>query len=320
MMACMNTANNMPLRVRDFIATGEGLYFAVVADDLEQGRAPCFLRYLREANGLRKVNTQEANRLLHDEHSQYLWRSPNRQADLHGVPLERIVRRYSAQERAGELIDKAEDPLERIAALFLRACRDAGVRRQDMGVSGSLLLSCHHAASDIDTVFYDRAAFDAARAVCDREIRNEQSDWSRLNSEQWEQAYQRRGCELSLEQYLWHERRKRNKVMIRGVKLDLSLVRRSPLAETGPCVKQRRVQVEGIVADDQFAFDTPAIWRIDHADVDRVVAWTPTYTGHARKGERIEAAGWLEQCQDGKRQLIVGATREAEGEWIRVIT
>lgn len=73
------------------------------------------------------------------------------------------------------------------------------------------------------------------------------------------------------------------------------------------------------MTEDTFAFDSPARYGIDHPDVSEIVCCTPTYVGQARRGEVIQAAGWLEETSRGTRRLIVGTSREAPGEYVRVL-
>ena len=58
-----------------------------------------------------------------------------------------------------------------------------------------------------------------------------------------------------------------------------------------------------------------AVYLVDHEEVSRVLSFTHTYSGQAKPGEAIEAAGVLEQHGD-EQWLIVGTTREAKGEYI----
>ncbi|HQJ62015.1 MAG TPA: DNA polymerase subunit beta, partial [Methanothrix soehngenii] len=73
------------------------------------------------------------------------------------------------------------------------------------------------------------------------------------------------------------------------------------------------------VTDCEFAFDSPAIFRLDHPEVKEILCFTHTYAGQALPGERIEAKGVLEETANGLR-LVVGTTREARGEWIRSLS
>ena len=49
---------------KDFIETAEGLIFAVVAQGTEQGKVLCFLRYVKDDDGWKKVSTEPANAFL----------------------------------------------------------------------------------------------------------------------------------------------------------------------------------------------------------------------------------------------------------------
>jgi len=73
------------------------------------------------------------------------------------------------------------------------------------------------------------------------------------------------------------------------------------------------------VIDDAHGFDYPARFKIDHEQIDTVVSFTATYTGQAVSGEMVEVSGMLEQTEQGIKRIVVGASREAHGEYIKVI-
>ena len=58
---------------------------------------------------------------------------------------------------------------------------------------------------------------------------------------------------------------------------------------------------------------------IKHNSIKEVISYTATYIGQAKKGEKIEAAGFIEEDKDGVRRLLVGTSREAEEEYIRIV-
>ena len=60
---------------KDFIETAEGLVFAVVVQGDEQGKVLCFLRYIKDTVGWKKVDTQEANAFLKQYFPEYLYYS-----------------------------------------------------------------------------------------------------------------------------------------------------------------------------------------------------------------------------------------------------
>ena len=63
----------------------------------------------------------------------------------------------------------------------------------------------------------------------------------------------------------------------------------------------------------------PAEFKIAHDEFDAIVSFTATYTGQAVKGEIVEVSGVVEQSQQGVKRIVVGSSREAHGEYIKVI-
>ena len=85
----------------------------------------------------------------------------------------------------------------------------------------------------------------------------------------------------------------------------------------GRTLGKRKIVAE--VEDAEFAFDSPAIFTLEHDEINEIFCYSHTYAGQALPGETIEASGIVEETQEGFR-LVVGTTREAKGEWIRSLT
>ena len=77
--------------------------------------------------------------------------------------------------------------------------------------------------------------------------------------------------------------------------------------------------ITATVTDAEFAYDSPAIYKVNHPEIAMVLSYTHTYAGQARKGEVIEARGRLEESATGK-VLVIGTSREPKGEWIKSLT
>jgi predicted nucleotidyltransferase len=300
---------------RDFIETSEGLLFAVVDGTIEDGKVLGFLRY--GPGG--KLNTAAANALLRDAYPKYLHHSIRLDADLHAVPLAAIARHHLPRQRAAELLrlgatDAIEGKLVRLLTLLL----EGGLPAESLGVTGSLLIGRQNRRSDLDVVVYGRGNFFQALARVSALV--EAGLLDELDGPAWRDAYDRRACSLSDQEYYWHERRKGNKGLIEGTKFDLALIAlevdEQPQAiwhKTGTAIVQARV------LDDTRAYDQPARYSIDHPEIGEVQSFTQTYAGQAKTGETIEAAGKVEASNDGRKRLVVGSNREALGEFIRVI-
>jgi len=316
------TIEETPVRYlpRDFVETPEGLLFAVVDRSTAGETIPCFLRYCRSTDGgFRKLGTGAANDLLRREYPRYLFRCEKRDAALHGVCPQELARHLRPRDRLQGLLDPSypADSFEARTARLARALLSEGVGLDSLGITGSVLVGSHRAGSDIDLVLYDAAAFRAAREAVSR--LTGQGVLTLLDERAWQDAYSRRGCALTYEEFRWHEERKRNKGVFEGTKFDLSLVVDD--AEDVPRAwrKLGPVKMSTRVTGDEMAFDYPARLQIEDERIGEVVSFTATYSGQARVGERIEVCGLLEQTTDGTRRIVVGTDREAAGQYVKVM-
>ncbi|MFM8333571.1 MAG: hypothetical protein ACKN9T_17985 [Candidatus Methylumidiphilus sp.] len=300
---------------RDFLETAEGLLFAVVDGLPEDGKVLSFLRY----GAAGKLSTDAANALLRGNHPAYLHHSKRLDARLHAVPIVKVLRHHRPRARVRELLAAgAADAIEAKLLRLLGLLQDADLPLDAVGVTGSVLVGRQTSASDLDLVVYGREHFFNARAIVRRltDARELQS----LSEADWREAHRRRGGELSLAEFLCHERRKGNKGVIDGTKFDLALIVENAEPEP-PAVwrKAGKALLRAKVLDDRRSFDQPARYAIGHSTIGEVLCFTHTYVGQAVAGEMIEAAGIVECADDGRQRLIVGSSREAWGEYIRVL-
>ncbi|MEQ1543688.1 hypothetical protein [Methyloglobulus sp.] len=332
-----------PYLSKDFIETTEGLCFAVVQNGVENCGAEekllCFLRYIKKTsqstfslfesirvffkynpkqNRLwRKVTTEQANTFLQAYHPEYLHYSTILDAQLHAVATGRIIKHHHPKQRLQQIFlsqqrDKVEQDLFDLCQLF----QQNGLELSQIGVTGSILIGVQQPSSDIDLVFYDREHFHKARAITAELISNQLGD---LGNKDWQEAYARRSCTLSLQEYIWHERRKFNKGLINGRKFDLNFVDSQTQSEPINYQKCGEINVQCKIIEDRYGFDYPAKFVIDHETINTVVCFIATYTGQAFVGETVEVSGFLEQAEDGSKRIVVGSSREAPGEYIKVI-
>jgi uncharacterized protein len=303
---------------KDFIETSEGLIFAVVAHGTEKGKALCFLRYVRDNHEWKKVTTEPANAFLKQYHPDYLHYSSVLDAHLHAVAVDRIVKHHQPKQRLQQIMQgKQKDAVERDLFVLCDLLQQHGLDLTQIGITGSLLVGVQKKSSDIDLVCYGRAVFHQCRTITRELI--EQGYLQDLNDDDWQESYQRRSCELSFADYVWHERRKTNKAVINGRKFDLNFINESKNSEAISYQKCGAIKMQCTVIDDTHAFDYPAEFKVDHEQFDAIVCFTATYTGQAIKGETVEVSGIVEQSQLGVKRIVIGSSREAHGEYIKVI-
>lgn len=292
--------------------------FAVVAAGLEDDRVLCCLRYQQTPSGWQKLNTEQAHALLADHYPEYLFYSILRDTACHAVPLARIHLHIHPQQRLQALLlTQPTDPVLRTCIDLLHQLQAHDIDISAMGITGSLLIGAQHPTSDIDLVFYDRVVFQNCRQLLPYLFA--QQHLQPLGDDDWQTTYLRRACELTFADYVWHERRKANKAVLNGRKIDLSFVNRTEPLEQTPYQKIGAVTRTLQVSDDRLAYDYPAVFKVTDAELECVICFTATYTGQAVTGEWIEVAGQLEATQNGLKRLVVGASREAKNEYIKVI-
>ena len=302
----------MRARIRDFFETVDGWIFAV-ADYNHPDGLRSMLRYVPDERGEREANGKRYRKLDFDPAFEFLRKErPIYVRDLHTVPESDVLRLY--QPSAGLQAVADRDPRVRKIATILA---EAGVPRTEMGITGSMLIGLNGPTSDIDFVVYGPWWWKARDIINAAKAGDEIQD---LDLATWQKIYKKRKPETGFDEFMLHEKRKGNRGMVDGTYFDLLFTR--DWSQIEPQMKGKQLGPRKIVAtvtDARFAFDSPAIFRLDDDEVAEIFCYSHTYAGQAREGEVVEAQGVLEETAAGLR-LVVGTTREAKGEWIRSLT
>lgn len=310
----------MRIRPKDFIAINEKLFFAVVYGYQEDNHILTFLRYIKDNVGMHKLSTKKAERIIQESYPEFQFNSSYTDIGLHGIPINMIKKIYYPEETVNYLLNtKKLDDKERDAIGAIKYLQRIGCKTDNIGITGSIMLGAHNECSDIDIIIYGREAFLKIRS----QIKNSLAigELNPLNQVMWEGAYARRNCALSFDDFYFHEIRKFNKFMSGNSKVDISTIPNEveKYEESGPYKKIGKDKILSTVTNDEYAYDLPARYSIKHNNIKEVVSYTATYTGQAKKGEKIEATGFVEEDKDGVCRLLVGTSREAKDEYIRVV-
>ncbi len=310
----------MFIRPKDYISVNNELFFAVVSEYQEDDRALTWLRYVKDENGMQKLNTEQAGQLIRESYPEFLFHSQYADIGLHGVPLDSIEKVHRPDQTVVRLLETVSpDNKQQDAVKIINLFLDAGIQQEYIGITGSLMLGIHNEQSDIDMIVYGRERFFEVRKLIQQFLKT--GELQSLDKSFWLDAYQRRDCALNFDEYKSHELRKFNKCISGKTKIDVSMIPEiyERVQENGPYKKIGQDKILSVVTEDTYAYDFPARYLIEHDTINEVVSYTATYMGQARKGEKIEAAGYIEQGSDGNNRLLVGTSREATGEYIRVV-
>jgi predicted nucleotidyltransferase len=298
----------MPVRLRDFIEDADGWLYAVSTYDNDE-KVGCVLRYVPNESGER-VNPHGARYKKYDFEEAYAFIADNKPA------YSNLVQRIPIHDVKKVLKPDVEIP--RIACNHVRVQKLLDLFRLPkgtIGCTGSLLCGLENETSDIDMVVYGRHWF-FAQALVRQGILNGKLEG--LSPDMWRKVYEKRKPEISYDHFVLHELRKWNRGQIEGTYFDILYTRSYDELKSAPTGRGRvvgRMKTEAEVTDASLAFDSPAVYEVEHESVSRVLSFTHTYSGQAVAGETIEACGICEHHGD-EYWLVVGTTREARGEYI----
>ena len=310
----------MKIRPKDFIGINNKLFFAVVNEYQEDNHALTFLRYMKDNAGTHKLTTKKAEKIIRDTYPEFQFDSYYADIVLHGIPINLIKEIYYPEQTVTRLLNmESPDNKQSDAIGIINTLLAAGFKKDYMGITGSIMLGMHNENSDVDIIIYGREQFLKIRKYIKNSL--DKVGINSLTQAMWKDAYERRDCALSFNEFYSHEKRKFNKFIYGKSKVDISAIPKKgeKYEESGPYKKINKDEISSIVTNDTYAYDFPARYLINHNMIKEVVSYTATYTGQARKGEKIEAAGFVEEDRDGVYRLLVGTSREAKDEYIRVI-
>lgn len=297
-----------PIRLRDFIQDRDGWLYSVSTYDNDE-KVGCILRYVPDPAGER-VGLDGTRYHKFDFEEGFDW------IRRHKPQYSNVVLRVPRQD-----VQRVYRPDRELDAIANRNWRVKRLREildlppETLGCTGSLLLGLETEKSDVDLVVYGPAFFLAQErlkeAIASGEV-------DALSEPMWRTVYAKREPEIPFLVFVAHERRKWNRGVLGGTYFDLLYTRSCDDLSSVPTGKGEvlwRRTITATVTDASLAFDNPAVYRVEHPAISRVLSFTHTYSGQAQDGEVIEACGVCERHGD-ELWLVIGTTRTARGEYI----
>ncbi len=342
---------------RDFIQTKEGMFFCVTGYLHTPGKYTAYLKYSpapmgkwksgeiwyrRELEYYHVGNVADTIAYLERNYPQYVHYCPVRGIKFSIVPWEYVRKYYRPEQRLKEILETPRDALEEeVRAFVSEITAYTGIKGEDLGVTGSILLGIHDSRfSDIDLLVYGvenalkvRMALKEGRSARIRPV-------AEKALEEW-CASVAGHFPLSLKEARYFAGRRWNYGFFEDRYFSIHPTRKDDeIRENyGDRVYREKgvARVRTVVSDASESLFTPAVYRVEDVEalegdeevrhqLREVVSYEGLYRDVVDDGEEIEARGKLESVNKRYYRLVIGTTmlrgegyikpaieREAEG-------
>jgi predicted nucleotidyltransferase len=330
---------------RDFIQTKEGMLFCVTGYLHPPDKYTAYLKYSpapvgkwksggisyrRELEYYHVGKVADTIAFLKRNYPQYVHDCPVRGIKFSMVPQEYVKRYYLPEKRLREIMVSTSDVLEEeVYAFASEIMSHAGIREEDLGVTGSILLGIHNPRfSDIDLLVYGLENALKVRAM----IKEERSDRIRGVDGKALQDWCATVAEhfpLSYEEARYLAGRRWNYGFFEGRYFSIHPTRKD--AEIGENYGDRVYREKGVarvravVSDASESLLMPAVYRVENVEVlegaeemrhrlREIVSYEGLYRDVVDSGKEVDARGKLESVNNQYYRLVVGTTMlEGEG-------
>lgn len=328
---------------RDFLRTGEGMFFCVTGYLHPPDRYTAYLKYSPAEEGrwheggtaLRRElpyyhvrNVAGTVDYLEQRYPGYVYDCPVRGFRFSMVPNGCVARYYVPEERLQEIMDGPQDALEeQVRGLTLAVAEAAGIDATALGITGSVLIGVHNPDfSDIDLTVY---GLDNAWRVREALRRGRVARVHPLRSafiDRWTGGIAGR-FPLTVEEARYVASRRWNYGTYDGRYFSLHPIRADD--EIGERYGdhiyrgQGSARIRAMVVDAAEALFMPAIYRVQAvqliegnpgaARVEEIVSYEGLYRDIADVDSIIEARGKVESVDGKPRRLVIG-TMDIGGE------
>ena len=327
---------------RDFLETREGMLFCVTGYLHPPDKYTAYLKYSpapvgkwragevsyrRELEYYRVDKVADTIAYLEQNYPHYVHYCPVRGIKFSMVPHKYVERYYIPEERLRELLESPRDCLEEEVCAFVdEIVAHTGLRREDFGITGSILLGIHNPAfSDIDLLVYGLEEARKVRAMLKGGISSKIRPVAGKALEEW-CAGVAEHFPLSLAEARYLAGRRWNYGFFQGRYFSIHPTRRDEEIKEnyGDRVYRERgmARIRAVVADASQSLFTPAVYKVENAEVieggvgaqhaapliEEVVSYEGLFRDVVDDGEEIEARGKLESINGQHYRLVVGTT------------
>jgi len=334
---------------RDFVRTREGMFFCVTGYLHPPDRYTAYLKYSPSPLGLGKWrdrettyrrelpyyhvrNVAETIRYLEQRYPWHVHYCPVRDIRFSMVPQEYVARYYEPQERLAEILAGPRDSLEEEArGLAMEIAARAGIRPDDLGVTGSILISLHNPSfSDLDLLVY---GLENARKVQEALREGKSVRIRGLNEGQvarWSQRIAER-FSLTLDEARYLADRRWNYgfygeryFSIHPTRTDAEIIE-----QYGDRIYRSlgSARIRAVVVEAGEAIFQPSVYRVggvvvldgdpEAAGVHEIISYEGLYRDVVGDGDEIEARGKLESVNERDYRLVIGTTMLGGEEYVK---
>lgn len=307
-----------------YLETKEGLYFAVKGLLHPPQRILSVLRYAPDPHGDRKKGDRTYRRFYHFpeqlqtlEHgyARYLAYDPASGLVQQSVPHSSIQRIYDPRLWLQAIAHAPQrDPLQDDALAFCDLlAKEAGVSREHLGVSGSLLIDMHTPHSDLDLTVHGerncRLVHQALQRLLDS---GSIPELSRFDRQGFQGLYQERVKDTRMEfnEFIALESRKSIQGLFRRRTFFVRFIKESSELDESYgdhlCQPLHPVVVVATVTGAADAIFTPCRYPLTAVQflqgdpvesLDEIVSYRGRFCEQAHPGERVRASGTLERVR-----------------------
>jgi hypothetical protein len=326
---------------RDFIETKEGMFFCVAGYLHPPDKYTAYLKYSPAPVGKWKGGEIQYHRelayyhvslvadtiaYLERNYPHYVHYCPVRGIKFSMIPQGYVRKYYFPEQRLREILDTPRDPLEEEVCAFVSeiiAC--TGIREEDFGVTGSILLGIHNPQfSDVDLLVYGlenalkvRSALKEGRSARIRPVTGETlGEWCASVSKHFP---------LHHEEARYLAGRRWNYGFFGDRYFSIHPTRKDDeIRENyGDRIYREKgvARIRAVVSDAGEALFMPALYGIEEVEViesvgaqhdtltlKEVVSYEGLYRDVVDSGEEIEARGKLESVNEQYYRLVIGTT------------